>query len=379
VNVRIISPRNSRLIRNASLGVTFGFLVAFAVLHHSQHPTASDGEEGVAAAPQTLRAVAVYPVKLRDLTREMTLSAELRPYDVVNVYAKVSGYLKSILVDYGSRVHAGEVVAALELPEQEADVARSNAAYRLAKLDYERIRSVVRAQPGLIAQADVDKARSVYEITKSQNEQARSLLDYGVITAPFDGIVTKRYVDPGALIQQGTASSTQAEPIVQIADAYRLRLVIETPESVVPEIHVGTPVEVKIQATGEIVHANVVRFSYDVHEDTRTMHTEVDIPNADLHLKPGMYASVALVLDARRAVPSVPVQALSTDKDPSVWMIDAHDEVQRRRVRIGMQTPNWVEILSGLAPGERVFIGDGNGLSAGMKVRPRIASLVEHD
>jgi len=326
-----------------------------------------------------LKTVAVYPVQRRNLTRAITLSAELRPYNSVNVYAKVSGYLKDISVDYGSHVQAGEVLAHLEVPEQEADLARTDASYRLAKLDYDRIRSVVHAEPGLIAATDVDKARAAYEVAEDQRAQARSMLDYSVISAPFAGVVTKRYVDPGALIQQGTASSTQAEPIVRIADDYHLRLVVQTPESIVPNIHVGTPVEIKIQATGEIIRGSVARFSYDVHEETRTMHTEVDIPDADLHLKPGMYAYVTIVLDSRHDVPAVPTQSLSTGGEPSVLVIDRNDEIRQRSVRLGLQTPNWVEIVRGAAPGERVFIGDRNSVTLGMKVRPEISSLIEHN
>jgi RND family efflux transporter MFP subunit len=326
-----------------------------------------------------VKTVAVYPVQRRNLTRSITLSAELRPYNTVNVYAKVSGYLKNISVDYGSRVQEGEVLATLEVPEQEADLARTDASYRLAKLDYDRIRSVAHAEPGLIAAADLDRARAAYEVAADQRAQARSMLDYSIITAPFSGVVAKRFVDPGALIQQGTASSTQAEPIVRIADDYRLRLVVQTPESIVPDIHVGTPAEIKVQATGEIIRGSVARFSYDVHEETRTMHTEVDIPNADLHLKPGMYAYVTIVLDSKQNVPAVPTQSLSTSGDPSVFVIDKNDEVRQRSVRLGLQTPNWVEVVRGVTPGERVFIGDRNSVTLGMKVRPKISSLIEHD
>lgn len=337
------------------------------------------GSEADALPQEQRKVVAVYPVTRRNLTRGITLSAELRPYNAVNVYAKVSGYLKNISVDYGSRVQEGEVLASLDVPEQQADLARTDASYRLAKLDYDRMRSVVRAEPGLIAAADVDKARAAYEVALEQRAQARTMLDYGVINAPFSGIVTKRYVDPGALIQQGTASSTQAEPIVRIADDYRLRLVVETPETIVPDIRVGTPVEVKIQATGEIIRAAVARFSYDVHEETRTMHTEVDISNSNLHLKPGMYAYVTIVLDSRQHVPAVPTQSLSTGGEATVFVIDKDDEVRQRPVRLGLQTPSWVQIVSGVVPGERVFIGDRNTLTVGMKVRPQLSGLVEHN
>ena len=156
-----------------------------------------------ASAQMPVKEVAVYPVRRRDLARDLTLSAELRPYNVVNVYAKVSGYLRNITVDYGSIVQAGQVIGTLEVPEQEAEVQRTESAYRLAKLDYDRIRSVVQAEPGLIAQADVDKARTGYEVAKDQRDQAQTLLDYRIICAPFDGVVTKRNVDPGLSYSRG--------------------------------------------------------------------------------------------------------------------------------------------------------------------------------
>jgi RND family efflux transporter MFP subunit len=163
---------------------------------------------------------------------------------------------------------------------------------------------------------------------------------------------------------------------VRIADDYRLRLVLQTPESIVPDIHIGTPAEIKIQATGEIIRGSVARYSYDVHEETRTMHTEVDIPNADLHLKPGMYAYVTIVLASRQNVPAVPTQALSTGEIPNVWVVDARDRLRRQKVTVGMQTPDWAEITHGLLPGERVLIGSRNALAVGMKVRPKVVQQV---
>ena len=132
----------------------------------------------------------------------------------------------------------------------------------------------------------------------------------------------------------------------------------------------------KIQATGEIIHASVARFSSDVHADTRTMHTEVDIPNADLRLKPGMYAYVTIVLAAKHDVPVVPTQSLLTGENPAVWIVDDRDILRRQSVRVGLQTPDYVEITSGLKPGERVFIGDRNVPIAGLKVHPHITAPV---
>jgi RND family efflux transporter MFP subunit len=355
-------------------------LVAVAVgmyLHDGSRVASADAgaEAAVTAPPPT---VAVMRVMRRNLKRTIVLSSELNPYDVVKLYAKEPGYLKSIDVDYGSRVTAGETMATLELPEQEADLDKSDAAYGLAQADYERVASVNHQEPGLIAQADIDKAHADYLIAKDQRMRASVVEGYSVITAPFDGVVTKRYVDPGALIEQGTTSST-AMPIVEVADVYRLRLVLEAPESLVPLIHVGMPVSVSIPATGESFPDRVARFSYDVHQDTRTMHTEVDVQNADLHLKPGMYASATIDLESRSDAVSVPTQAVATDGSPNVWTIDRNGTIQRREVILGLKTPDYSEVTSGLAVGELVFLGDRTAYNVGQRVTPKlVASPTAH-
>jgi RND family efflux transporter MFP subunit len=356
---------------------TIGVVAAVVALAASatlylHRASASEVHPATANAEPLPRTVSVYRVARHNLARSEALDAELHPWVTTKLYAKVGGYLRTISVDYGSRVTASETIATLDLPEQQAELERAQTAFNLAKLDYDRIRSVDRATPGLIAQVDVDKSRTAYETAKDERDQARTVLGYTAIAAPFKGVVTHRYVDPGALIQNGTSNSN-VTPIVDVADDYRLRLVIETPESMVPYIHVGTPVTVKIQGTGQTIAARVARYSYDVHEETRTMHTEVDLDNADLRLKPGMYASVSVQLERRNEVLAIPTQALSTDGGtPNVWVVDRDDAIRDRPIEIGLQTPNWIEVTKGLHDGDRVFIGDRSSLAVGMKVTPRL-------
>lgn len=319
--------------------------------------------------------VAVVAARRRDLIKSISIVAELRPWTVVNLYAKQSGYLQDIYVDYGSAVSAGETVAVLSLPEQEAAYQQADAAYKLAKVDYDRLLSVTRVEPGLVAQEDVDKAQAAYDEAKDLRDQDAVLLSYANIVAPFSGVVTKRYADPGALIQAGTASGTQ--PVVQVADNYVLRLVVEVPEELVERIHVGTPVDVKIQSTGQVISGRVARYSYDVHQDTRTMHTEIDVANPSLALKPGMYAQATIVLDRQSGALAVPTQAVSlTSGQPNVWIVDADNRIEERDVRIGMQTADWVQIESGIPLGARVLIGDRSALATGEKVEPKLTKPV---
>jgi membrane fusion protein (multidrug efflux system) len=290
-----MSRKSSAVVKRSIGLVAVVFALAASAMFYRHRASASGLHANTANVGPLPQTVSVYRIDRRNLARSETLSAELHPYVTTKLYAKVGGYLRTISVDYGSRVTAGETLATLQLPEEEDELERAETAFKLAKLDYDRIRSVERANPGLIAQVDVDKSRTAYETARDERDRVRTILRYTAIVAPFGGVVTKRYVDPGALIQNST-SNTNATPIVDVSDDYRLRLVIETPESIVSYIRVGTPVTVTIQNTGETIAARVARYSYDVHEDTRTMHTEVDLDNADLHLKPGMYASVSIQL-----------------------------------------------------------------------------------
>ncbi len=372
----LTSGAKRRIVLLVALLFTVG--MGFAIFHaRPGSPMSSDASGVDAAQTPDVPTVAVMRIARRNLQETTSLSSELTPYQAVKLYAKEAGYLRSIDVDYGSRVSAGQTLATLELPEQEADLNKSDAAYDLAKSDYERVASVNQSDPGLIAQADVDKARADYLMAQDQRDRAGVVEGYGIIVAPFDGVVTKRYVDPGALIEQGTTSST-ALPIVEVADTYRLRLVVEAPETIVPLIHVGMPVTVKISATGESIADRIARFSYDLHEDTRTMHTEIDIDNGDLHIKPGMYATATLVLASAPNVIAAPTQAISNDGSPNVWVVDANDTLERRAVSLGLRTPQFTEVKSGLEPGDRVFLGDRTAYTIGTKVDPKLVSSVVH-
>jgi RND family efflux transporter MFP subunit len=347
--------------------IVAGAVIGLRSVNGSRAPVA------VASPPPVPAAVVL--VRRRDLSKTLSVVAELRPWNVVNIYAKQSGYLKQISVDYGSRVSAGETIATLDLPEQQAAYQQAEASYKLARVDYDRILAVVHTQPGLIAAADVDKAEAAFEEAKDARDQDAALLDYANISAPFSGVVSKRYADPGALIQAGTSTGT--EPVVQLSDDYVLRLVVEVPEANVEKIAVGTPVDVTIQSTGQVIHGAVARFSYDVHEDTRTMHTEVDIPNAALGLKPGMYASATFVLQHRDRVLAVPPQAVSQSGTQSnVWIVGSDDRIEQRTVTTGLATADWVEITGGLRLGDRVFFGNRSTLAVGDRVRPKVAASI---
>ncbi|MHB1207561.1 MAG: efflux RND transporter periplasmic adaptor subunit [Rhodospirillaceae bacterium] len=344
-----------------------GGIAAFSVWRTPVPPTL--------AATDAAKAVAVVPALRHDLSRAIKFSAELRPYEEVDLHAKVAGYLKTISVDIGDRVKEGQVLARLDIEELREDLQHSDAAFRDASLNYDRIQEVVKGHPGLLAQEDVDKAETVYAMAKANREHAATMLGYATITAPFSGVVTKRYVDPGALIQTGANSSSQAMPLVHIANDTTLRLDFPVPESVVPLVKVGAPVDIAIEATGQSARSKVTRLAGKLDISTRTMMAEVDLDNHDGRITPGMYAAVSLVVEHKDGVVTLPIEAVSAGAKPTVWVVNAKGELEERPVVVGMRTDDQAEIVSGIAEGEKAVFGSRNALTLGARVTPKSVTM----
>lgn len=342
-------------------------LIAWGVLTRSQ-------AEPIVGPEASAQLVAVAEVKRANLSRTLSFSAEMRAWQEVDVHAKVSGYLKAIDVDIGDQIKQGQVLATLDVPEQKQDRAKAEADYNVAKLDYDRIKAVIKKQPGLLAEEEVDKARGTYEQAKATYERTRILADYASIEAPFNGVITKRFADPGALVQAGTASDTQTLPLVHVAEIDKLRIDFPVPESVVMQVKVGMPVMVTVQANGETMSSQIARLSDKVDSATRTMKAEIDINNKDLRLKPGMYASVSLVLETAQNALAAPVQAVVTGDKPNVWVVNAQNIVEEHPVTLGIQMPDKIEITNGVAEGDRLIYGNRNNVNAGMTVVPQLIS-----
>jgi RND family efflux transporter MFP subunit len=359
-------------------------------------PNRSALAKGASDAP----VVGAVKIHRETVAREKVFDSELRPYQEVELHAKVAGYVESILVDIGDHVKEGQLIAKLEVPEAQSDIdralasqrraeeeiKRANAGYAEAKVTLDRLLSVDKAKPNLIAQSELDLADS-REKTAAANlaaarEQAkaaeadvkklRTMLEYARITAPFDGVITERYADKGALIQAGTSSSGM--PLVRLSDNKRLRLVFPVEVSAVANAQVGRPVRVEIPGLHKVIEAKITRTSQKVNTSTRTMNAEVDVPNDDFSLIPGMYASVRMDVDARPDSLVIPVEALSRAKNPTVYLIDGDGVIEERQVKLGIETPEKVEALEGVAEGNLVMVGNRALVKPGQKV---VAKLIE--
>jgi RND family efflux transporter MFP subunit len=361
------------------------------------------------------RPAAVALVSRKPLSNTVTLSGEFRPFQEVDVHAKVAGYIRVIHVDVGDRVKQGQVIAVLEVPELRAELQGTDASVRrnkdsvrrahsdlqraeflhnAAHLNFSRLKEASATRPGIIAQQELDdseakdkeaeaqisadeaalsEAENQLDVALAGQKQYTALSDYTKIVAPFDGVVTRRYADTGALVQAGTSSSTQAMPVVRVAQTDVFRLTLPVPESAVPQVHLGSVVQVRVQALGRTFEGKVARFADSVDQETRTMHTEVDVRNIGGGLVQGMYAEVSLVLAHKDETLVVPVQAVSRNgADASVLIADPQNRLEDRQVQLGLEGANNVEIVSGLSEGDRVLIGSRGQFRAGDKVVPKV-------
>jgi RND family efflux transporter MFP subunit len=378
---------------------------------------------GEAAATPESSAVSVGVVKIgrKDLDRTYTVSSELVPFQEIDVYAKESGFVKQLNVDYGSRVKKDELMATLEIPELQLQLKEDDAAIKNAgaqvphaqeelnrveaqqkvyQLQYDRLNAVAQAKPGLVAQQEVDdsdgkalasaaqveaaksnlqSAESILAAAQAKRERDQALFDYAKITAPFAGVVTQRYANLGTLMQAGTSSSTNVLPLVRLSQDDLFRLVIPIAETYVHYIHLGDNVSVRVPSLNQTFPGKVARFSVDVREDTRTMHTEVDVPNPTRLLYPGLYAEATVTLEKKLNALAVPLQAVDQNgTQTTVDVINSSNKIEPRPITIDFQTPTDGDVISGLKQGDVVVVSDRSGLKPAENVQPKMINLIPY-
>jgi RND family efflux transporter MFP subunit len=412
-----MSPAARVFLLSSLIAVAVGLLASCGATGkvHAKDPDAGAGSPSAGVSVGTVKVIR------KNVGRTLSVSSELVPFQEIDVYAKESGFVKELHVDYGSRVRKDQILATLEIPELQLQVKEDDAAVKNAEaqvphaqeelnrvqaqqkvlqLQYERLNSVANSKPGLVAQQEVDdsqgralasaaqveaaksnlqSAESVLAAAQAKREHDQALFDYSKITAPFAGVVTQRFANLGTLMQAGTNSSTQAQPLVRLSQDDLFRLVIPVPESYVKFIHLGDPVSVNVPSLNRTLPGKVARFSVDVREDTRTMHTEVDVPNPSRVLLPGLYAEATLTLEKKDDAVAVPLQAVDQDNNQTtVDVVDSSGKIERRQIELGIQTPTDAEVLSGLQEGEMVVVSDRSGLKAGQLVQPKTISLMQY-
>jgi RND family efflux transporter MFP subunit len=395
--------------KQGSLPIIAGIMLPISVCVVACH---SDGESTRAKADE-ISSAQVATARRGNIAHTLSLAGQFQPYQVVDVHPKVTGFMAKINVDIGDRVHKGQTLAVLEVPELNAqlrgtgfemqqakdellrtqhEIKRAEATHSALHADYQRLLEASKAQPGLVAQQELDDAQSKDLSSESQvdaakaaaagaqshiqaasanNERVQALQDYTNVTAPLDGVVVWRYADTGALIQSGTNSNEQALPIVRLSQSGLLRLRMPIPEADVQFVHVGDQMQVRVDAIGRSFTGKIVRFTRDVNFETRTMETEVDVENSDLSIAPGMYANTQMRLAQADGVITIPVEALVLKGDQDlVYVLDTDNHVHIHTVAVGLRGSKLAEIKSGVEPGDRVILGGQDKYIEGEHIFP---------
>jgi len=360
--------------------------------------------------------VAVVKVARENISDTLEIASEFQPYQEIDVFAKVSGYIRKLYVNYGTHVKQGQLLADLEVPELEQQVHQDEAmaqrsqqdleryrqelnsaesSYTVAHLSYTRIADVQKSQPGLVAQQEVDDAlgkdqeaaaavsgakdavsgaEQALLSAKAALDKDKDIFAYTHITAPFDGVVTSINAYTGALLPAGTTSSKGDLALCHLSQNDLLRLVIPLPERAVPDVQIGETVSVNVTTLNKTLQGKIVRFSDQIDLQTRTMYTEVDVPNPDYTLVPGMYVSVVIPLRTQQNVLTVPLQAvhLSGESKGSVLIVNNSGRIERRDVTLGIQTADKAEIVTGLTEGDEVVLGEQDQYKPDELVSPKL-------
>jgi RND family efflux transporter MFP subunit len=294
----------------------------------------------------------------QELVYTITLPANISPLFQTTLYAKVSGYLKWIGPDKGDAVKKDQVVAIIDAPEVEEQYQQAVADYKIKKITFERLANVLKESPDVIAKQDVDVAEAGYEGAKNLMQQRAAMRDYTKVRAPYDGIVTARFADPGALIQLATSSATTAIPLFTIMDLKTVRIYANVPQDDSPWIEPGkTKASVKVKELPDrSFTGTITRSTLALDPSTRSLLVELDLPNPDHALRPGTYAELSLGL---REIPNalvLPPQAvISSPKGKAIFIVD-QGKAQSVPVQTGITDGKWIEIIAGLRGDEEVVV-----------------------
>jgi len=371
--------------------------------------------------PENAPHVAVVKIERRDLSSTLEIASEFRPFQEIDVHAKVSGYIKKLYVDWGTHVKQGQLLAVLEVPELQQQLLQDEAAIRRSEQDLERAREelnraesiynvthltytrfadVQKTRPELVSQEEIDVAQGkdlearagvsaakaseagaeqALLVAKAAYEMNKAMYAYASISAPFDGVVTRINAYTGALLPAGTSSNSDNSALCHLSQNNLLRLVIPVPERAVADVHLGDTVAVQVTTLNKTFNGKIARFSDQIDRETRTMHTEVNVPNPNYVLVPGMYATVQIPLHTVQDALTVPIQTVQASDagHGSVLVVNGSNRIERRDVTLGLRTATGYEIVAGLKENELVLFGEQSQYKAGQLVTPKVVEPSE--
>jgi len=381
--------RTKRAVGVASAFLVLCFVVVIVVRYLHSHAVAKAGETAYAAPPPVDVVVARPATDGQDLV----LPGETAAWYETTIYARVNGYVAKWLVDIGDHVNKGQVLAIIETPELDAELQAARAQLkaseaqvvaRKAEAEFSRTTNERwRDSPkGVVSEQERESKKADYEssearlyaanaqvnLDKSKVDQYSALAEFKQVKAPFDGTITERKIDIGNLVTAG--STTTTTPLYRMAQTDPLRIFVDVPQSASGELmKAGAPAEIRATgAVGGVFSGKIARSAESINAQARTMRVEVDMPNANHALVPGMYVNIAFRLPPRGLV-EVPAAALIFRASGSqVAQVDASGKIQFHDVMIARDNGSLVELASGVHPGDKLVLNISSQIAPGQAV-----------
>ena len=381
--------RTKRGVVIAAIVLLLGFLLVSVVRFFHARGVANAGEAAYSQPP----AVDVVTAQPATAGQDLVLPGETAAWYETTIYARVNGYVRSWQVDIGDRVKKGQLLATIETPELDAELAAAKAQMQsseaqvgarkaevaFSKTTNERWRD---APKGVVSEQERESKKADYQtaearlyaanaqvaLDKSKVDQYDALTEFRQVRAPFDGTITERKIDVGNLVTAGSGSTTTS--LYRMAQTDPLRIFVEVPQSAAGELmKPGVPAEIRATgAVGGIFAGKITRSAESLNAQARTMRVEVDMPNASHSLVPGMYVTVAFRLPARGAV-EVPAAALIfRATGTQVAQVDANGKIQFKDVTIARDNGRLVELGSGVQAGDKLVLNISSQITSGEAV-----------
>jgi RND family efflux transporter MFP subunit len=356
--------------------VGLALLVLALTLFRDQPPDATSDIE-VATNHVEPRVTAGLPVQVmkpqrRDIAYTITLPANISPWYQATLYAKVPGYLKWMGFDKGDSVKEGQLLATIDAPEVRQQYRQAEADHAIKQITYQRLHSVWKENPDVIAKQDVDVAAAAAEAARHLRDNRRTMLEYTKVHAPFTGIITARFADPGALIQSAAVSATQAVPLYTIMDLDKVRVYVSVPQEVSQLAKAGVPVTLTFkESPGEEFKGSITRTTEALDPATRTLLVEIDMPNKERRLQAGTFVSATLYLKQHPGALVIPPAAIVTGVNNEKAVFTAEQGKARYvAIKTDLDDGKWLEVTDGLTGNEDIIVVGKSGLKDGQAVNP---------
>lgn len=349
-----------------ALAIVLG-AITFVMLREEPLASSHTKQDSVPSSPVV--SVQTLPVQRRDLVHSLTLPGNVSPWLQATLYAKVPGYLKWMGADKGDVVKKGQLLAILDAPEVEQQFEQAEADYHIKAVTFERLQDVWNENPDVIAKQDVDVAEAAAKAAKHLRDSRKSMLDYTNVLAPFHGIITARFADPGAFIPAAVGSATQTVPFFTIMDLDTVRVYVSVPQEDALWAKDGIPAKLTVrELPGQEFRGTVTRTTAALDPSTRTLLVEIDLPNPGHRLRPGMFVTVTLILQEHPQALALLPAALVSDKAGTAVFVVENGKIKQVAVKTGLDDGTWIEVIEGLRDKMEVVVVGQSGLADGQAV-----------